>query len=158
MEVGGWWGGVVGNLHCAPPLTKSSRQCVHHFLFAAAAEKRHFFLSSTALISARAAAAVEVRGENDQLGPPERWLATGGKRSTLQHLSMHSSMIALLRASVSGTGVINGQQRQSWAVWPTLCGLLFYFRGAEVESRSGLFSERGLQRERRKRCRCGVVW
>lgn len=22
-----------------------------------------------------------------------------------------------------GTGVINGQQRQSWDVWPTLCGL-----------------------------------
>lgn len=93
---------------------------------------------------------VDIRGENNQFGSPERWLAAGEplidfpRIGREEKIYLAASVDALQHGravSVSGTGVINGQQRQSWDVWPTLCGLLFYFRGGEVESCSGLFSE-----------------
>lgn len=84
------------------------------------------------------------------LGPPERWPAAGeplmdfprvGREEKI-HLAASVDALQHDRASVSGTGVINGQQKQSWDVWPTLCGLFFYFRGGEVES---CFLRRGLR-------------
>lgn len=103
-------------------------------------ERTGTFLSSTALISQGAAGTVDIRGKMISLGPGEmarRWggsdglppgggLVAGRKSSTSQFLLMHSSVIALPVCKCvryRGTGVINGQQRQSWDVWPTLCGL-----------------------------------